>query len=41
MHAGLAYAAEYTEEIRARIDLNRQVAGEAFAAWQAQQELLA
>lgn len=39
--AGLAYAAEFTGEIRARIDLNQQVADEAHAAWQAQQELLA
>lgn len=41
VRAGLAYAAEFTEEIRTRVDLNRQVADEAHAAWQAQQELLA
>lgn len=41
VRAGLAYAAEFLEEIRTRIDLNQQVADEAYAAWQAQQELLA
>lgn len=41
VRAGLAYAAEFIDEIRSRIDLNQQVLNEAHAAWQAQQELLA
>lgn len=41
VRAALAYAAEFTEEIRTRIELNQQLLDEAYAAWQAQQELLA
>ena len=41
MRAGLAYAAEFPDEIRARIALNDEAAAEAEAAWQAQRDLLA
>jgi hypothetical protein len=41
VHAGLSYAAEFCDEIRDRIEMNRQVTEEAEAIWQAQQELLA
>ncbi len=41
VRAGLAYAAEFGDEIRERIELNEQIAGEAETAWRAQQELLA
>lgn len=39
--AALAYYAEFTEEIDAQIEANRQVAEEAEALWRRQQELLA
>lgn len=41
VHAALAYAADFGEEIRALIELNHQLRDEAHAAWQARQELLA
>lgn len=41
VRAGLAYAAEFGDEIREHIELNEQVRDEAHAAWLAQQELLA
>jgi hypothetical protein len=41
VRAGLAYAAEFSDEIRERIALNDEMAAESEAAWQAQQDLLA
>lgn len=41
VRAGLAYAAEYSDEVHARIALNQQVRDEAYSAWQAQQGLFA
>jgi hypothetical protein len=41
VRAGLAYAAEFPQEIRERITLNEEAAAEAEAAWQAQRDLLA
>lgn len=41
VRAGLAYAAEFPDEIRVRIALNDEAAAEAEAAWRAQQDLLA
>jgi len=40
VRAALAYAAEFSDEIRERITLNEEAAAEAEAAWQAQQDLL-
>jgi hypothetical protein len=41
VRAGLAYAAEFPDEIRERLALNEEAAAEAEAAWQAQRDLLA
>lgn len=41
VHGALAYAAEFGDEIRTCIEVNQQIAEEAYSAWQAQQELLA
>jgi hypothetical protein len=40
VRAAMAYAAEFPDEIRARIELNREAAEEAEAAWGAQQDRL-
>jgi hypothetical protein len=40
VRAAMAYTAEFPDEIRDRIELNREAAAEAEAAWDAQQDLL-